>query len=255
MLFSWLKRRRRRRLLAEPFPDEWRDVLTDNVHHYARLSAANRAKLCDDLRILVAEKSWEGCGGLTMTDEVRVTVAAQAALLLLGFSDEYFDAVRSILVYPDAYVVPNESTNRAGVVIQGESAREGEAWHRGPVVLSWSDALAGGRGHSHGNLVVHEFAHQLDMRNGEADGIPAMASREQYRRWVRVTRAAFRQLRHDCRHGEPTLLDCYGTKNRSEFFAVASETFFQHPRELADLHGDLYDALAEFYHQDPARWR
>jgi Mlc titration factor MtfA (ptsG expression regulator) len=254
MLFSWLNRRRRRHLITRPFPDEWLDVLDRNVYHYAHLSEPARATLRDDLRILVAEKTWEGCGGLTMSDEIRVTIAAQAALLLGGFRDEYFDAVQSILVYPDAYIAPDATITRGGVVLEGDSAREGEAWHRGPVVLSWADAQAGGRGEVEGNLVLHEFAHQLDMRGGPADGIPPLATRTQHERWQRVMQAELRRLERDCRRGRRTLLDCYGATDMSELFAVATEYFFTAPRDLTRQHRELYTILADFYGQDPARW-
>jgi Mlc titration factor MtfA (ptsG expression regulator) len=255
MFFSWLKRRRRRRLLDQPFPEEWLEILSRNVLSYARLTQSEQAKLRDDLRILVAEKHWEGCGGLTMTDEIKVTISAQASLLLLGFQDEYFDMSPTVLVYPDAYVAPGRTITKGGVVLEGEAHREGEAWYRGPIILSWADALAGGRCQSGGdNLVLHEFAHQLDMQNGRiVDGTPPLATREQYRRWQEVMSAEFDRLDRDCRHGRPTLLDCYGATDPGEFFAVASECFFERPREMSRRHPSLYEILRDFYHQDPAR--
>ncbi len=141
-MFDWLRRRRRQRLLTTPFPDEWADILYRNVKHYARLNESEQSKLRNDLRILVAEKNWEGCRDLTIDDEIRVTIAAQASLLLLGFRDKYFDLVQSILVYPDAFVAPDRTDLDSGLVLEGETTNEGEAWYRGPVVLSWPDALA-----------------------------------------------------------------------------------------------------------------
>jgi Mlc titration factor MtfA (ptsG expression regulator) len=228
--------------------------LERNVVHYRRLSHAEQAKLRDDMRILIAEKNWEGCGGLVLDDEIKVTIAAQIAMLVLGFSGQYFHKVQSILVYPDAFVVPGAMITEGGVVLEGDSAREGEAWYRGPVILAWAEALAGGRGANAGhNLVFHEFAHQLDMLNGRhADGTPPLDSTEQERRWRTVINEHFRQLVHDCQSGRSTLLDSYGTTNRSEFFAVATETFFQRPRAMQRLHPDLYDIFRQFYRQDPA---
>lgn len=253
-MFSWLKRRRRRQLLALAFPDHWAEILNRNVRHYSQLTEAERVKLRDDLRILVAEKSWEGCGGLAVTDEIKVTIAAQAALLTLGFQDEYFDMVLSVLVYPDAYAAPGHTITKGGLVLEGESHREGEAWYRGPVVLSWADALAGGRHQTNGdNLVLHEFAHQLDMQNGRvADGTPPLATREQYDRWRQVMHAEFERLRRDCRRGRPTVLDCYGTTNLGEFFAVGTECFIERPQDMKQEHPDLYDIFRDFYGQDPA---
>jgi MtfA peptidase len=255
MFLSWLRRRRRRRLLSQPFPQTWAEILTRNVYHYADLTEPEQAKLRDDLRVLVAEKNWEGCGGLAMTDEVKVTIAAQAALLLIGFEGEYFDMVQSILVYPDAYVAPDQTITKGGVVLDEESHREGEAWYRGPVILSWADALAGGRHQADGdNLVLHEFAHQLDMQNGRSThGTPPLATREQYDRWQEVMTAEFRRLERDCNRGRRTLLDCYGTENMAEFFAVSTECFFELPVEMLEHHPQLYDILRDFYRQDPAR--
>jgi len=253
-MFGWSKRRARYRLLSAPFPDDWSGILSRNVKQYSLLTGAKQAKLRDDLRILIAEKNWEGCGGLAIDDEVKVTVAAQASLLLLGFQNKYFEMVESILVYPNAFVAPDHTEIGEGLELVGESSNEGEAWYRGPVVLSWPDALAGGRCKSGGrNLVVHEFAHQLDMENGdESDGTPLLASRTQYNRWQRVIEAEYERLAHDCQRGRSTLLDCYGATDIGEFFAVATECFFQQPSPMRHRHPKLYELLSEFFQQDPA---
>ncbi len=254
MIFSWLRRRRRRALLREPVPDRWFDIVSNNVHQYEALSAGERARLFDDVRILVAEKNWEGCGGLAINDEVKVTIAAAASLLLLGFENEYFDAVQSILVYPDAYVAPGHSIAKGGLVLEGDSHREGEAWYRGPVILSWADTLAGGRGHTPGyNLVLHEFAHQLDMQNGRiVDGTPPLSSRTEYDRWQQVIQCESERLERDCARDRPTLLDCYGLASLGEFFAVSTECFFERPREMQREHPELYQILRDYYRQNPA---
>ena len=173
---------------------------------------------------------------------------------MLGFPGQYFNKVRSILVYPDAYVAPHATITKGGVVLEGDSAREGEAWYRGPVILSWSDALTGGRGESgRDNLVFHEFAHQLDMQNGRhVDGMPPLESAELSRRWSAVLAEHYHELVRDCQRGRHTLLDCYGATNIGEFFAVATETFFQRPRTLQERHPELYDIFRHFYRQDPA---
>jgi Mlc titration factor MtfA (ptsG expression regulator) len=224
------------------------------VRHYLHLSAAEQTKLQDDLRILVAEKNWEGCRGLMMTDEIKVTIAAQAAMLTLGFNDEHFDKIQSILVYPDAYIAEGHSITKGGLVLEGESNRLGEAWYRGPVVFSWADALAGGRDETDGhNLVIHEFAHQLDMLNGRViDGTPNLATRGQFDRWQVVIEAAAMELGRDCAQGQRTLLDCYGTTNIGEFFAVSVECFFERPDAMQKRHADLYDIFREYFNQDHA---
>lgn len=253
-MFSWLKRRRRHSLLQQPFPAAWEAILQQNLTHYRRLTPEEQRKLRDDARILIAEKNWEGCGGLAITDEIKLTIAAEASRLLLGFQEEYFDHVQSILVYPDAYTAPDQVLTPGGMELRGDEDRAGEAWYRGPVILSWADALAGAKGEREGeSVVLHEFAHQLDMQNGhELDGTPWLASREQYRCWTEVLNAELRRLEEDCRRGRPTLLDCYGATDRAEFFAVATECFFQRPRALAARHAELYAQLRSFYRQDPA---
>lgn len=253
MLVRWWKRRRRRKLIAQPFPASWDEVLQQNVWLYGRLTEPEQASVRQYLQVFIAEKHWEGCRGFHITDAVRVTIAAQVAILVLGIGTEYFDQILSILVYPDAYVAPDTTITRAGVVLEGGSAREGEAWYRGPVILSWEDVLAGSRDETWGeNLVLHEFAHQLDMLNGHsADGIPPMNSSEQYDRWTRVMSKQFRRLVQDCERGQRIVLDCYGATSRSEFFAVATEGFFHRPQALRQHLPDLYEVLREFYKQDP----
>lgn len=254
MLFRWLRKRRRRRLWAQPFPPAWRDILAHNVRLYALLSHEGRAKVRNDLRVFVAEKNWEGCGGLSLDDEIKVTIAGQIAIMVRGFPGQYFDHVPTILVYPGAYVAPDQAVTQGGVVVEEDSAREGEAWYRGPVILSWDDVLAGGRGKNDGhNLVFHEFAHQLDMLNGHVvDGIPPLDSLAQQHRWTEVVTKHYQQLVDDCRHGHDTLLDCYGATSMGELFAVATEVFFQRPRALRQRHAELYKVLRQYYRQDPA---
>jgi Mlc titration factor MtfA (ptsG expression regulator) len=253
MILSWLRRRRRRKIVAEPFPDGWLSHLRRNVAHYEFLSPQEQAKLRDDLRVFVAEKHWEGCGGLRMTDEIKVTVAAQACLLVLAIAHNYFERVLSILVYPHGYAAPGVAGGPGGVVREMTSARLGEAHYRGPVVLSWAEVLADGRHPSGGkNLVFHEFAHQLDMLDGLIDGTPPLETPGQYRRWREVMTAEYQALRRASEHGRATLLDQYGTTNEAEFFAVATECFFDKPTLLAHRHPRLYEVLRDYYHQDPA---
>ncbi len=177
MLFSWLKKRRRRKILTEPFPPAWLDVVHNNVAHYQSLTGAEQAKLRDDLRIFIAEREWEGCGGLEMTDEIKVTIAAQACLLVLALDLDLYRKVQTILVYPSAYRAPPEIGILEAPRLVEEKDLLGEARYRGPVSLSWDEVLKGGRQPGTGeNLVFHEFAHQLDMADGLIDGTPAAGS-------------------------------------------------------------------------------
>lgn len=255
MIFGWWTKRRRHKLLSQPLPDQWREVIVDRLAVYPLLSAAEQQRVHDYVRVFIPEKNWEGCLGFELTEEVQVTIAAQVALLVLGFDDEYFDHVRSILVYPQTYVAPDSPHHHSGIVDERGSARDGEAWYRGPVILAWDEVLADVRAPEYGsNLVVHEFAHQLDMQNGShADGVPPMTSRAQFERWSKVVTHEYERLGQACRHRQETLLDCYGTTNMAEFFAVSSEVFFTLPVELQEEHAELYDVLREYYRQDPAR--
>jgi Mlc titration factor MtfA (ptsG expression regulator) len=254
MIFRWLKAWRRRKWLAQPFPAGWLKFLEKNVSHYRFLSALEQARLRDDLRIFVAEKRWEGCGGLQITDEIQVTIAAQACLLVLGMEHNYFDRVLSILVYPHAYRDPRDSVGPDGLIHEGSGGRLGEALYRGPVVLAWDYVRYEGQHPGEGqNVVFHEFAHQLDMLDGVINGTPPLGSRESQRRWQEVMTREFQQLIEASEHGRATLLDQYGTTNEAEFFAVATECFFEKPVAMHRRHPQLYDLLRSYYRQDPAR--
>lgn len=252
MIFSWLRRRRRRNLLSAPFPEPWLAVLERNVVYYSYFSADEQSHLRDIARVIVAEKNWEGCGGLEMTDEIKVTVAAQAAILLLGMEHDYFSNVLSILVYPSAFQVPQQR-HVGGWEVAEERDLLGQAMYRGPVILSWKEVRRDGRRpHGGRNLVWHEFAHQLDMLDRGTDGTPPLGSRRQVVRWQQVMTAEFKQLKDDVAAGHPTLLDPYGATNEAEFFAVTTEYFFDLPQELKEDHPQLYELLADYYGQDPA---
>lgn len=254
MILSWVKRRRRQALREVPPPAEWADILRNNVFAFARLTREEQVNLLGFMQVFIAEKNWEGCGGLEMTEEVKVTIAAQAGLLAIGLEDEYFERAPSILVYPSGYRAPARDYLEGGVVLEREDGRSGEAWYRGPVILSWDEVLAGGRDETDGeNLVIHEFAHHLDLHNGpDADGVPVLATMEHVRRWKEVFAHEFEQHRLACRRRQPTLLDPYGAQNEAEFFAVATECFFLRPKELRERHPDLYEVLKDYYKQEPA---
>jgi len=252
MIFGWLKRRRRTSLLAKPFSDDWRRILNRNVGFYGLLSAAERAKLESDLRILIEETSFEGCAGLEITDEIKVTIAAQAAILLLGFPDGSFDRVKTILVYPSGFRSPKGWTGPGGLVDLDHAGNLGEAWRQGPVILAWDSVLAGGRDANDGrNLVLHEFAHRLDFLDGFADGMPPLAGADHERRWREVMNEEYERLLAESQNGVPLVLDAYGATDHAEFFAVATEAFFETPVALKRRHPELYEILRDFYRQDP----
>jgi Mlc titration factor MtfA (ptsG expression regulator) len=253
MLFAWLKRRRRRKVLAQPFPAAWLHYLETNMVHYGRLDPAEQAKLRDDLRLFIAEKRWEGCGGLVLTDEMKVTIAGQACLLTLNLEPDAYARVTSVLVYPTGFRVPDMPEHGTGIIDEEGEEHLGEAWYRGPVILSWEDVLWEGQHPGEGrNLVYHEFAHQLDMLDGVIDGTPPLRDRQQARRWQQIMTAEYNKLVRRAERGRATLLDHYGATSEGEFFAVATECFFDQPREMKQRHPELYDLLREYYRQDPA---
>jgi len=253
MVFSWLKHRRRKRILSEPFPDAWREILEHNVCHYGYLDSDEQQRIRELVHVFVVEKNWEGCGGLQMTDEIKVTIAGEACQLLLGLDGDEFDHVLSILVYPTGYRVPQSHPNEYGLIDERGEGRLGESWHRGPVILSWADAQRGSAGRHDGeNLVLHEFAHQLDMLSRDVDGVPLLENTDQYRRWHEVMTAEYEALVDASRHRRATLLDIYGATNPAEFFAVATECFFERPGEMERQHSAMYQLLKDYYRQDPA---
>ncbi len=236
-------------LLAQRFPKEWETWLSENMRHYGLLSDAERARLQDIARVLVAEKSWEGCDGLQVSEMMKLTVAAQAALLLLGLEHDYFSRVLSIVLFPTAFELPAESWEERG------STALGRAVDYGTVFLSWETVLAEARDPTTGhNLVIHEFTHQLDFLDGYTNGAPPLRSLEQSRRWRQVMQGTFQRLRRDLQKGRSTLLGSYAATNPTEFFSVASEKFFSLPGRLRQAHPDLFQVLAEYYRVDPLQW-
>jgi Mlc titration factor MtfA (ptsG expression regulator) len=253
-VFRFFKHRRRNRLRAAPFPAEWLRFIEKNVRFYACLPEADRGELQGLVQILLAEKIFEGCGGLVLTDEIKVTIAAQACLLLLHRDTDIYPRLTTILVYPSAYIAKAIKPLGSGLALEGENVNLGESWASGIVVLSWDDVLIGASDVQDGkNLVLHEFAHQLDREDGAVDGAPLLDQRSQYVTWARVLSAEFERLKRESWMGRPTVLDEYGTTDPAEFFAVATECFFEKPRVLEKRHPELYSELRRFYRQDPAR--
>ena len=253
MLFAWLRRRRREKLLAAPYPPEWRSTFRA-LPHIGLLPPADAERLFAAARIFIAEKTWEGCGGLELTDDMQVTIAGFACLLTVGMPEFYFDNVATILVYPAAFAVPEKVAIGADTVLETQSDRLGEAHHRGPVVLSWADIREDAENPFGGvNLCFHEFAHQLDMTNGEFDGVPRLP-RNLRQPWADIMEKEFKKLRKKARGGRRTVIDPYGAEEPAEFFAVVTEAFFDVPLELRATHPQLYDLFRSYYQADPAVW-
>ena len=246
---------RRQRLRSQPFPAEWRDILRRRVPYFRQMPVDLQLQLKRHIQVFMAEKPFIGCAGLVVTDEIRVTIAAQACLLLLNRRTGYYPQLRQVLVYPAAFLV-QRSQHDGAVQHEQRHALAGESWSQGQVILSWDDALQGATTVGDGrNVVIHEFAHQLDQENGSANGAPPMAGgAARVRRWTEVFSTAFNQLQQQLAQGEPTLIDGYGATNPAEFFAVVSEVFFEQPQKLADQQPALYAELCTFYRVNPMSW-
>ena len=253
MVFGLFTSRRRERLRSQPFPASWRQIVEDNLAVFRRLPTKDQAELLEHVQVFLAEKHFEGCGGLELTDEIRVTIAAQACLMLLHRKTDYYPNLYSILVYPSGYTEEAERYVGSGLWEEGPEDRLGHtARELRALVLAWDAVTHGASDPSDGqNLVLHEFAHQLDFENRSADGTPDLATHAEYLAWGRVMGAEFNALRAAEAQGEATLLDWYGATNPTEFFAVATEAFFERPRALKARHPDLYRELQSFFQQDP----
>lgn len=254
-MFNIFKGRNRERLRGEPFSADWVTILEKNVPLFARLDDADRNELQGHIQVFLAEKHFEGCGGLELTEEIKLTIAAQACLLLLHRETDYYRRLITILVYPSAYKAKSVESLGGGVVLEGEEGRLGEAWQDGVVILSWDDVRAGGSDIRDGhNVVLHEFAHQLDQEDGAADGAPILQNRSRYVAWARVLGEEYEQLRQASQQNRKSVLDHYGATKPAEFFAVATECFFEKPAQMKKKHPELYQELLEYYQQDPERF-
>lgn len=245
------------------FPEKWLHIIEARCPFYRRLPDADRRELRGRVQVFLAEKEFEGCGGFIIEEEHKVCIAAQACVLLLRRQTDYYPDLRAILVYPSAYMVPTTRHIGGGIMQDRDESRLGESWWQGAVVLAWDAVSRGmadpGGGH---NVVLHEFAHQLDYEDGFADGAPLLGRGEprserqrRHAEWTRVMREEYDRLRARAQRGEPDILDAYGATDPAEFFAVATETFFCKSRELREKHRALYEQMSWYYRQDPAEWR
>jgi Mlc titration factor MtfA (ptsG expression regulator) len=261
-LFSFFRSRRRKKLLAGPLSAAWREILARNVAVYSRLSTWEKPRLEAALRVIAAERRFVGVGGVEVTDEVRVTIAAQAALLLLGNDGYYFERVPTIFVFPQPRAdkigrnVQHGSAFGAGAhVIEEGVIVEGQAFQQGEIRLAWSEVLSGGRDATDGeNVVLHEFAHHLDALDGEMGGTPPLEGEAARLQWWEVFDAELAQLRSDLSAGHRPLFHDAAADSRTELFAYATELFFECPQALAEEHAELFEQLRRFYKVDPTSW-
>ena len=250
----WL-RWRRSRVRAGLFPAAWRGVLRQRVPLFARLPADLQLRLKQDMLVFLAEKPFLGCAGLQVTDEMRVIVAAFACMPLMGARRGYYPQLQRVLLYPGAFAAQNHSVGDDGVHSQELQALAGQSWAQGQVLLSWHDvqhsAAEPADGH---NVVIHEFAHQLDQSKGYANGAPPLRTRQAYRCWSGVMQAEFDALRLRLANAEEGLIGAYAATDPPEFFAVCSELFFERPAELAVQHALLFAELRGYYRVNPLSW-
>ncbi len=249
----WRSLRRAKQRKA-PLPASWRRILRRRVPLVARLPADQQLRLKGLMQVFLAEKPILACAGLVVSDEMRVVIAAQACLPLLGHTRDYYPNLRQVLLYPGAFVV-DRPVATGQVQMEQRRVLAGESWVQGQVLLAWDEVRVGAAVPDDGrNVVIHEFAHQLDQVKGHANGAPPLPGREVYAQWSQVLQAEFDALSARVARGEPSLLNAYGATDPAEFFAVASEVFFEQGAQMAAQHAALYQQLKGFYGVETAAW-
>jgi len=247
---------RLKRVLRQPIDPHWQALLARNIPIYSRMSGDLQHQLDKLVQQFLFQKKFVGCDGLEVDDQMRLTIAGQACLLLLNRHTRVYPALHTILVYPSAFMVPRKQVDEAGVVTEARQDLLGESWGDGRVVLSWDHVQRGAHDWTDGqNVVLHEFAHQLDSESGSNNGAPYLGSETSYRSWSEVLSRDFANLRVDAMYRQQSVMDHYGATSPAEFFAVATETFFEKPWQMAERHGELYSELFKYYRVDPRAWQ
>ncbi|WP_414753267.1 zinc-dependent peptidase [Anabaena sp. CCY 9910] len=247
-----LKNKRRYRIKQRPFPPLWNAIIENNLPIYLRLSPEERRRLQGHIQVFLVEKQFIGCRGLQVTEEMKLTIAAVACLLLLNERGEYFPKLHSILIYPTTYFVTQTVAIDNYIVEERRDARLGESWTKDQLILSWEQIQYDIHNLQDGhNVILHEFAHQLDQEDGKADGVPILPNKSDYPIWSKVMTAEYQQLCNDIQEGRETIINAYGATNPAEFFAVATETFFEKPQQLLENHQSLYNLLEDYYKLNP----
>ena len=246
----------RDKIKNQPFKKEWRKILQQRMPYFRQMPTDLQLQLKQHIQVFIAEKQFFGCNGVHITDEIRVTIAAQACLLLLNRKTDFYPKLKTILVYPQAFVKSQQTQDLGGVLFTQKVVLAGESWDFGKVVLSWQDTVTGAKITNDGhNVVIHEFAHQLDQENGKANGAPILAKNQSYQVWSEAFSTQFEKLKNHANNGLPSLFDYYGATNPAEFFAVASEVFFEKSQAFFEQYPQLYQQLSQFYHVDPVHWQ
>jgi len=251
-----LPRYRLKKAVAAPFPGEWVAIVERNIAIYRNLPMELRMQLRNLIKQFLHQKVFTGAGGLEITDEIRVTIAAEACMLLVNRPTNVYPSLRYIIVYPTAFVVDRPQGGADGIVSEGRKGLLGESWSNGKVILAWDNVLHGSSNFVDGqNVVLHEFAHQLDSESGSTNGAPVLAGRNCLRTWASTLSGEFDELQKDAWKGKRSLIDHYGATNPAEFFAVSTETIFEKPVQMAKHHAELFEVLRCYYRVDPRDWQ
>lgn len=237
------------------FQEEWCDYLRHNLPLYQRLPEPLQQKLHDTIAAFVSTTYFEGCGGLELDDEMILTVAAQACLLVINHEGAPYPKLNSVLLYPSTFSSKVEDHNASGITTKRTVHRLGESWSNGTVILAWDSVNHGATNIFDGhNVTFHEFAHQLDSASGQTDGVPRLSNRDAYQTWGTVLSDGYTELYNAADRRKKTVLDHYGATNMAEYFAVATEAFFEKPKQLQKKRPDLYSELKDYYQLDPVEW-
>jgi Mlc titration factor MtfA (ptsG expression regulator) len=250
-----LPRYRLKKAIEAPFPPEWVAIVERNIAVYPQLPMPLRLQLRGLIKQFLHQKHFSGAGGLEIDDEIRVTIAAEACMLLVNRKTGVYPSLRYIIVYPAAFVVDRAQGSEDGIVSEGRKGLLGESWSNGKVILAWDNVLHGSSNFVDGqNVVLHEFAHQLDSESGNTNGAPILSGNNCMRSWAATLSGEFDDLQKDAWKGKRSLMDHYGATNPAEFFAVATETFFEKPAQMAKHHAELFEVLKCYYRVDPGDW-
>lgn len=238
-----------------PFKKEWRKIIQQRMPYFRQMPADLQLQLKQHIQVFITEKNFIGCNGIKITDDIKITIAAQACLLLLNRKTDYYPKLKTILVYPSAFIKKQKQLNPGGVEYTKQIALSGESWGLGKIVLSWEDSLHGAQLPNDGhNVVIHEFAHQLDQENGSANGAPILGKHQNYQCWSDIFTKQFEVLKKQAATGTPSIFDYYGASEPAEFFAVVSEVFFEKSKQFYQQHPALYQQLTNYYKVDPIHW-
>ncbi len=255
LLSPTLIKQKRNHIKNRPFPPLWNSIIENNLPIYPHLSPTERRRLQGHIQVFLAEKQFIGCNGLQVTEEMKVIIAAVACLLLLNERGKYFPKLRSILIYPTAYFTKETTVSGKYVVEEKPVVRLGESWSKDLLILSWQQVKKDTLNWKDGqNVVLHEFAHQLDQEEGKVEGVPILQNNSDYSNWSKVMTQEYKQLCNDVEKGRKTVMYSYGATRPAEFFSVATETFFEKPQQLQKKHPELYQLLQNYYKLDPIKW-